>query len=70
MLYNPDGSIKSAEANTRKSRIHAPDLQTCAVAALRTLKFPVSRQGKESTINYPFDFHPRNGSPKVDAGSP
>jgi TonB family protein len=68
-MVNPDGSVKSAEIDPKRSDIHAPDLDACAVKAVKKLKFPPSRKGMESTVNYPFDFHPRT-SLKTGAGSP
>jgi TonB family protein len=58
-VVNPDGSVKSAEADPKRSDIHAPDLEMCASKAVKRLKFPPSHKGMESTVNYPFDFHPR-----------
>jgi TonB family protein len=60
-VVNPDGTVKSAEADSAKSEIHAAELDACAVAALKALKFPPSKRGMESSVNYPFDFKP--GSP-------
>jgi TonB family protein len=57
-VVNPDGTVKSAEADSAKSEIHAAELDTCAVAALKALKFPPSKRGMESAVNYPFDFKP------------
>ncbi|HMJ55326.1 MAG TPA: AgmX/PglI C-terminal domain-containing protein [Polyangiaceae bacterium] len=55
-VVNPDGTVKSAEADATKSEIHAPDLDSCAIAALKSLKFPTSKRGMESAVNYPFQF--------------
>lgn len=55
-VVNPDGTIKSAEADQTKSQIHAPEMATCAIGVLKTLKFPPSRKGMETTVNYPFNF--------------
>src|SRR5436853_7019448 len=44
-VVNPDGSVKSAEADPTKSEIHTPDLESCAVGVLRGLKFPPSKKG-------------------------
>jgi TonB family protein len=60
-VVNPDGTVKSAEADSTKSDIHAPELDTCAIAALKTLKFPPSKRGMESAVNYPFEFKPQSG---------
>jgi TonB family protein len=69
-VVKPDGTVKSAEADQSRSQIHTADLETCAVAALKTLKFPPSRKGMESTVNYPFDFHPKGPPPKAGSASP
>jgi TonB family protein len=66
-VVNPDGSVKSAEGDSTKSEIHAPELDTCAIAALKTLKFPPSKRGMESAVSYPFNFKPQGASSK---GSP
>ena len=63
-VVNPDGTVKSAEADQSKSEIHASDLETCAIAALKGLKFPPSRKGMESTVSYPFDFNPKGPQQK------
>jgi TonB family protein len=69
-VVNPDGTVKSAQADQSRSQIHTADLETCAVATLKTLKFPPSRKGMESTVNYPFDFHPKGPPPKAGSASP
>jgi TonB family protein len=66
-VVNPDGTVKSAESDATKSEIRAPELDTCAVAALKTLKFPPSKRGMESAISYPFNFKPQGAPSK---GSP
>ena len=60
-VVNPDGTVKSAEADATKSDIHASDLDACAVTALKALKFPPSKRGMESAVNYPFEFKPQGG---------
>jgi TonB family protein len=57
-VINPDGSVKSAEVNTTESELHVPELDSCAVDVLKTLKFPASSRGLESKVNYPFNFKP------------
>jgi len=66
-VVNPDGTVKSAEPDAAKSEIHAAELDSCALAALKTLKFPPSKRGMESAVNYPFDFKPQGAS---KAGAP
>ncbi len=66
-VVNPDGTVKSAGADPTKSEIHASDLETCAVGVVKGLKFPPSKKGMESTVNYPFDFNPKGPPPKTGA---
>jgi TonB family protein len=58
-VINPDGSVKSAEVNWTESELHVPELDSCAVDVLRSLKFPPSSRRLESKVNYPFNFNPR-----------
>jgi TonB family protein len=66
-VLNPDGKVKSAAADPTKSEIHASDLETCAIDVLKSLKFPPSKKGFESTVSYPFDFNPKGPPPKTGA---
>ena len=66
-VVSPDGAVKSAEADVAKSEIRASDLESCAVGVLKGLKFPPSKKGMESTVNYPFDFNPKGVPPKPGA---
>jgi TonB family protein len=58
-VINPNGTVKSAETDQSTSQIHQSDMASCAEAAIRTLKFPPSKKGKESRTSYPFDFNPK-----------
>ena len=64
-VVNPDGTIKSAEGDSTKSEIHAAELDSCAIAALKTLKFPPSKRGMESAVSYPFNFKPQGAPSKT-----
>ena len=55
-VLNPKGEVKTAELNRERSDIVEPVVVDCAVAVLKTMKFPRSSRGMESTVNYPFDF--------------
>jgi TonB family protein len=60
---DPRGDVKQAEVNWSQSEIHIPELDTCAAAAVQSLKFPASSRGLESKVSYPFNFNPpRQGS--------
>lgn len=52
------GEIKEAFVDKSASEITEADLETCMVAVLRTLSFPPSKRGMESTVRYPFNFNP------------
>lgn len=57
-VINPEGDVKTAETNWSESDLHVPELDTCAVEAVKTFKFPPSSRGLESKVNYPFNFNP------------
>jgi TonB family protein len=63
-VIDPQGKVKSAEVDWNESDIHVPELDTCAVAAIRSLTFPPSSKGLESTVNYPFNLNPKQLPPK------
>ncbi len=58
-VVHPNGSVKSAEVDNAASQIHVDEMASCAIGVLRSLRFPPSKKGMESSVNYPFDFHPR-----------
>ena len=57
-VIDPEGNVKAAEINWSESDLHVPELDTCAVEAVKTFKFPPSSRGLESKVNYPFNFNP------------
>jgi TonB family protein len=57
-VIDPEGNVKAAETNWSESDLHVPELDTCAVEAVKTFKFPASSRGLESKVNYPFNFNP------------
>jgi TonB family protein len=67
-VIDPEGAVKQAEVNWSESDLHIPELDTCAVNAVRSLKFPASSRGLESKVNYPFNFNPQ--PPKGNTRSP
>lgn len=60
---DPHGKVKQAEVNWSESDLHIPELDTCAVDAIRSLEFPASSRGMESKVSYPFNFNPRRAEP-------
>lgn len=61
-VLTPKGEVKEAFIDKGASEITEPDLETCMVAVLKTLSFPPSKRGMESTVRYPFNFNPRAAS--------
>jgi TonB family protein len=57
-VIDPRGDVKRAEVNWSASDLHIPELDTCAVDAVRSIKFPASSRGLESKVSYPFNFNP------------
>jgi TonB family protein len=55
---DPRGEVKQAEVNWSASELHIPELDTCAIDAVRSIKFPASSRGLESKVSYPFNFNP------------
>ena len=60
---DPRGNVKQAEVSWADSDIHVPELDTCAADAVRSIKFPPSSRGLESTVSYPFNFNPPRTPP-------
>jgi TonB family protein len=58
---DPDGKVKKAELVLERSDIKAPSVVTCAIDAIKKIKFPPSSRGMETTVDYPFDFRPDGG---------
>jgi TonB family protein len=61
-ILTPKGEVKEAFIDKSASEITEADLETCMVAVLKTLSFPPSKRGMESTVRYPFNFNPHSSS--------
>jgi len=59
-VLDPKGNVKEAHIDKDASDIVEPDLETCMVAAIKSLGFPPSRRGMDSNVRYPFTFNPRS----------
>lgn len=53
-----DGKVLDAAIDPSASDISLPELDKCMADAVRALKFPPSKKGKESVVRYPFEFKP------------
>ena len=64
-VIDPGGAVKTAEVSWPDSDIHVPELDRCAVDAVRSIQFPPSSRGLESKVTYPFNFNlPRTTPPQ------
>jgi hypothetical protein len=57
-VLDPEGKVKLAELNQERSTLKAPPVVECAIKVLKSIAFPPSSRGMESTVNYPFNFTP------------
>jgi TonB family protein len=62
-VIDPQGAVKTAEVSWPDSDIHVPEVDTCAVNAVRSIQFPPSSRGLESKVKYPFNFNPPRATP-------
>jgi hypothetical protein len=54
----PNGKVKEATLNRERSTITEPSVVNCVIDVIRSLEYPKSSKGFESTVNYPFNFNP------------
>ena len=70
-VIDPHGEVKQAEVNWSQSELHVPEIDTCAVEAVKSFKFPASSRGLESKVSYPFNFKPpRTDPPRKEPAGP
>jgi hypothetical protein len=56
----PDGALIAAHVDQAQSKIKAPEVEACMVDLAKTLEYPRSPSGKETTYKHRFDFKARN----------
>jgi hypothetical protein len=54
----PNGKVKEAMLNRERSTITEPSVVNCVIDVIKSLEYPKSSKGFESTVNYPFNFTP------------
>lgn len=54
----PSGQVKQAELNRERSTITEASVSTCVIGVITAIEFPRSSKGRETTVNYPFNFNP------------
>jgi hypothetical protein len=57
---DPTGALKKAYVDQQGSELHAADVESCLVDLAKSLTYPKSPSGKDTTFTYPFDFKARN----------
>jgi hypothetical protein len=57
-VLDPEGKVKLAELSQERSTLKAPPVVDCALKVIKSIAFPPSSRGMESTVNYPFNFTP------------
>lgn len=57
-VVSPAGKVKTAEVNAERSTITNATVSQCVIGVIRSITFPESSKGMESTVNYPFNFNP------------
>jgi hypothetical protein len=60
---DPKGAVTQVTLDTARSQITEPTVLACIGAVIRKLQFAASPGGFETKAFYPFNFHPRQGSP-------
>jgi hypothetical protein len=56
----PDGSVANTETVEKDSTVAAPEVHSCIIEVAKSLSYPKSPSGKETTYTHPFDFKARN----------
>ena len=54
-VVTPEGLVKSAKVDVKKSKLKEPKLHDCVVAVLSTMEFPKPVDGKDHPIEFPFN---------------
>ena len=57
-VLDPEGKVKSAELNQERSTLKSPAVSDCVIGVVKSIPFPKSSRGMETSTNYPFNFTP------------
>ena len=57
-VLDPEGKVKSAELNQERSTLKSPAVVDCVIGVIKSIQFPKSSRGMETSANYPFNFTP------------
>ncbi|HLM74415.1 MAG TPA: AgmX/PglI C-terminal domain-containing protein [Polyangiaceae bacterium] len=59
LKIDPEGKLTSAEIAQADTTVAAPEVHACILDVARSLTYPKSPTGKETTYKHPFDFKAR-----------
>ena len=54
-VVTPEGMVKNAKVDVKKSKLKDSKLNDCVVAVLATMEFPKPTDGKDHPIEFPFN---------------
>ncbi|HEY8042475.1 MAG TPA: AgmX/PglI C-terminal domain-containing protein [Polyangiaceae bacterium] len=60
---DPKGVVTQVSEDTSRSQITEPTAVACVAAIIKKIQFAASPGGFETKAFYPFNFHPRHGTP-------
>jgi hypothetical protein len=60
LKLKPDGTLTDVSFADTANRVQAPEVESCMGDLAKSLSFPRSPSGKETTFTYPFDFKARH----------
>ena len=55
---DPEGKIKKIELNNERSTLKSPAVADCSIKFIKTISFPPSSRGMDTTMNYPYNLNP------------
>jgi len=58
-VLDPEGKVKKIELNQQASTLKTSAVVDCAIKVIKSLNFPPSSRGMETTVNYPYNFNPK-----------
>ena len=56
---DPNGALTTSEIVDKDTTVKAPEVHACIIDVAKSLTYPKSPSGKETTYTHPFDFKAR-----------
>lgn len=60
LKLDPEGKLTSAEIAQTDTTVAAPEVHSCIIEVAKSIAYPKSPTGKETTYKHPFDFKARH----------